>query len=251
MGRVVHGDRWKAMLLDVATSTLLWLQQMDQMTGAAAFYLFFVGWTMLCLPSTVVEISAGFLFPYPLALAVDVAGKSTGACISFQISRALGHRVQHWLSTAQGRLLQLQTLIAHSPFTASCVIRAAPLPAPLKNYGMGLLPPSLLSTTVYNWSTFLTGIPFSMIWCYLGNSASSLQETLSGEARDKLPIRTIAPCVALLLLLVLTTRAAANYLAAAEPTTVAAKHSAQAAACTSTAAESPNPFRVVRRKQTT
>jgi hypothetical protein len=67
---------------------------------------------------------------------------------------------------------------------AMCVIRVAPIPLGVKNYGLSLVhfPNDNYPFVKYFWSCFLVGLPFSVMWGMTGHGASSLVEIVSRYA---------------------------------------------------------------------
>ena len=61
------------------------------------------------------------------------------------------------------------------------MIRVAPLPLGVKNYGLSLVPfpNDKYPVVTYFWSCFLVGLPFSIMWGMTGHGASSLMEIVS------------------------------------------------------------------------
>ncbi len=71
-----------------------------------------------------------------------------------------------------------------SIYQAMCVIRVAPIPLGVKNYGLSLVsfPNDKYPFVKYFWSCFLVGLPFSIMWGMTGHGASSLVEIVSKYA---------------------------------------------------------------------
>jgi len=173
--------------------------------GLVYYTLFLGAWTMCCLPTTPVEIAAGFTWSTASASAASSVGKTLGSCSAFAISRLLLLPVLSRSSGgAHGPLRQrvrrgidaffssLGSAIRTQPFWTVGLIRAAPLPIALKNYGLGLSPE--LPGSVFCLMTLLVNIPFSIAWALTGSSASSLQEAVqSGDAGSSSGEGRLAP----------------------------------------------------------
>lgn len=67
------------------------------------------------------------------------------------------------------------------PAQAMCVIRVAPIPLGVKNYGLSLVsfPGDRYPVAEYVWACILVGTPFSIVWCFTGHGASSLVEIVA------------------------------------------------------------------------
>lgn len=65
-----------------------WMQARAPMS-ALYFCGFMALWVALCLPSTPVELTAGFVFGFPLAFAALAVGKPLGCCIAFGLGRCI------------------------------------------------------------------------------------------------------------------------------------------------------------------
>merc|ERR1712018_759252 len=69
--------------------TIRWLKA-HQLEGGFAFIGLFCVWITLGLPSTVFELTSGFLFPIWLAIMLSTTGKNMGNSLSFAIGRYMG-----------------------------------------------------------------------------------------------------------------------------------------------------------------
>lgn len=65
-----------------------WMQARAPVS-AVYFCGFMALWVALCLPSTPVELTAGFVFGFPLAFAALAVGKPLGCCIAFGLGRCI------------------------------------------------------------------------------------------------------------------------------------------------------------------
>ena len=165
-------------------------------------------WTLLCLPTTPVELAAGLSFPLVTCTAMSATGKTIGSLLALLLGRRLlkplisrylaaeggggalhrsvlrvaswqGHRPAAWppRTNPPGAWLQvsvrgcgttvqrmpnacdfarspprhrhlLRELREH-PLQTMSLLRAAPLPTPLKIYGLSLFPAELIPLTSY------------------------------------------------------------------------------------------------------
>mmetsp|Transcript_7522 Transcript_7522/g.24107 ORF Transcript_7522/g.24107 Transcript_7522/m.24107 type:complete len:249 (-) Transcript_7522:320-1066(-) len=167
-------------------------EQLQQHPHGLLYYvLFLAGWTLCCLPTTPVEIAAGFTWSVGLSSTASSLGKTIGSCTAFALSRLLlAPLLSRSPATAAGplrrradaMLTQLGGAVRDRPFRTVFLLRAAPLPIALKNYGLGLMPS--LPSPVFVLMTFAVNVPFSVAWALAGTSASSLQEALQGGGGD-------------------------------------------------------------------
>ncbi len=67
------------------------------------------------------------------------------------------------------------------PLQTIGLLRAAPLPTPIKIYGLSLLPPELVPAPTFFWACLVINTAWSFLWSLTGSSASSLQDALSGS----------------------------------------------------------------------
>ena len=141
-------------------------------------------WTLLCLPTTPIELSAGFIFPLWVSTLMSVAGKTAGSVIALLIGRRLFRPVIVRLikrseggSRTYGHLLRE---LRERPIQTMGLLRAAPLPTPFKIYGLCLLPEKLVPLHTYFMVALIINSCWSLVWSLTGSSASSVQEALSG-----------------------------------------------------------------------
>ncbi len=142
--------------------------------------------------------------------------------------------------------------LEHHPWQIGFLIRLLPIPISIKNYGLACLPASACPFHVFMLTTFVAGVPFTVAWVYLGESARSLLEALQGKGEGltrhgayaqelSFLLVGLAVAIALVLLLRRYTRKYSRLLAereAAAEAEAAAKASLAAAAAAATGAGS-------------
>ena len=204
--------------------------------GLLAYSGFLCVWTTLALPTTPIEIVAGFSFKNNVvgSSVASTAGKTTGAVIAFIIGRWLMAPLSRLRGKAPGPgggsalvvsggfvgrfgelIKRLEQAIVLRPVQTIGMIRAAPIPgarpsatqsrvrsptppylppcslipppqaarvrtAAVKNFGLSLLPSSVVPLSTFALATFLMNIPFSVAWSLAGKSAGTLQDAMSG-----------------------------------------------------------------------
>lgn len=174
---------------------------------SAVYYSLIVAlWIVLCLPSTIIELAAGLLYSYPVAIVCLTVGKQLGCGIAFLIARwvtspelrsacCLPRHHRHAAAAPESnhssgsrrskrsRTIQAMFLaLHHHPWQITFLIRLLPIPISLKNFGMGCIPGCPFH--IFMACTLVAGIPFTVAWVYLGESCRSLLEALQGKGDD-------------------------------------------------------------------
>jgi len=215
--------------------------------GLVLYTCFLSVWTTLALPTTPIEIIAGFCFPLAGAVAASTAGATMGAMCAFILGRRLSashcvpkckRRWQPKMAANDGRLVPachqcandeeaadqcslaktakeklpvhisllegLEHSLAQRPVHTIAVIRAAPIPSALKNYGLSLFPPSVVPFETFTLVTLVMKVPFSIAWALTGQSASTLQDAMSGNTGEEGRMQRLVFQLTILLFLFLT-----------------------------------------------
>lgn len=186
-------------MLDGVLSLFVFLQTQGSL-GAFYYSLFLVLWTLVCLPTTPLEVAAGYIFRASPArsIAASIVGKSIGSILAFIVGRwvvarfalldersapSAGSAPTSVLGRARqlGRLLQAALL--SRPVQTITMVRASPMPIAIKNYGLAALPEHVVPVRTFVLVTMCVNVPYSVAWSLTGSSASSLQDAISGEAR--------------------------------------------------------------------
>jgi len=173
--------------------------------GLLVYSCFLSVWTTLALPTTPIEIIAGFSFSLFGSAIAATAGKTFGAVLAFLMGRWLAgpaSRLLTWFrggqqptradagsaggtpSSLDGFRRQLETSLRQRPVQTIGIIRAAPIPAAVKNYGLSLFPSSVVPLSTFGAVTFCMNMPFSLAWSLAGKSASNLQDAMSGNTGE-------------------------------------------------------------------
>lgn len=175
--------------LDVASITRLgdWVLSFGTFVGPLVFAALFALATPLMLPNTMLTLMGGVLFaPLPLwvACAASTAGSTVGAVAAFLLGRyVLQNSVREWLASQPlfrgvDRALAAPGLRS---FMLLLLLRISPvIPGGVFNYALGLTRVSLLP---YALSALLGRLPLLVLWTYVGRSAGSLAEALSGGSK--------------------------------------------------------------------
>jgi len=141
--------------------------------GYGLLLLFFFCVVCLSLPTTPVELSAGFIYGPIWGCVAGVIGKTVGCLIAFYIGQFLGKKMGWKVPEAlQSRMPALKS----QPLVTMIGIRVAPLPLGVKNYGLALCEVPVSS---YVSASLIVNIPFSCLWGSLGASCASLGDALN------------------------------------------------------------------------
>jgi uncharacterized membrane protein YdjX (TVP38/TMEM64 family) len=134
-------------------------------TGLVIYTVFFILWTMTAGITTPVETAAGLAFGVRNGLLCNIIGKTGGAILSFLLGR-------HFLSTYVNRKLKHNELlqlvdesIEDNPIGVSLMVRFAPLPEFVKNFGLSVLN---VKVRYFILAVVVHGIPFTCLWTCLG-----------------------------------------------------------------------------------
>mmetsp|Transcript_4384 Transcript_4384/g.11362 ORF Transcript_4384/g.11362 Transcript_4384/m.11362 type:complete len:272 (-) Transcript_4384:375-1190(-) len=184
-----------------------WLQTQGPI-GVVYYTLFLTAWTVACLPTTPLEISAGYTFSSRSAVIASVTGKTLGSVAAFMLGRTFiapvlarrraaaaaaaaawdaAHPHEHHSHShcRWGRLANLTSHLQHAlaaaPAETIAMVRASPTPIAIKNYGLSLMPLDVVPTPVFAAITLAVNVPYSIAWSLTGSSASSLQDAVNGE----------------------------------------------------------------------
>jgi hypothetical protein len=156
-------------------------------------------WTLLCLPTTPIELASGFVFPLWASTAMSVTGKTCGSILALLLGRRL---LRPFVSRLVDRICGgggaatggTESAVVHRhivaelrerPITTMSILRAAPLPTPLKIYGLCLVPPELVPLRTYGGVALVINSVWSLLWCLTGSSASSLQDAVNGAGGSR------------------------------------------------------------------
>ena len=120
--------------------------------GRISYVLLLALYTALCLPTTPVELAAGFIFPLTTSTLLSMTGKTMGSVGALLLGRRLLRPLMIRLFHSSGsRPLRKHLLkeLRERPLQTMSLMRAAPLPTPFKLYGLALLPEELVPVSSY------------------------------------------------------------------------------------------------------
>lgn len=131
---------------------VLGLQQLKGLgfLGHCVYVLLLSMWTMLCLPTTPVELAAGFIFPLVPSTAMSVAGKTAGSIGALLLGRRLVKPlISKLMSSSSPLYSHLLRELRQRPIQTMSLLRGAPLPTPIKLYGLSMLPAELVPLSTF------------------------------------------------------------------------------------------------------
>lgn len=137
--------------------------------GPATYLVFFalyIALASLSFPTTPLNITAGILFMYPVAVGIALIAGNIAAVISFLLARYFAQdAVKRYLSHMKNAENILE-LVKQEGFKLVFLVRLNPfIPASVKNFGFGV---TAISLKKYVLATLLGQIPLVMIYTYLG-----------------------------------------------------------------------------------
>lgn len=164
-------------------SVIQWIKQQG-FIGYVYFDLFMIGWIVLCLPSTPIELVCGFLFGIYRSFILSITAKTLGSFFSFLIGKYLLHKfINKKISNSNKLLYVVSVALQESPFRILLLVRLTALPLAVKNYGLSALE---ISNHIFLLSTFIGSIPYSLAWTYFGSISKDLFQILGFENKGEI-----------------------------------------------------------------
>lgn len=157
---------------DIQTSLVSKLNDLAQSgtKGMLIYTVLFMLWTMFVGIITQVETASGMVFPLRKAIILSAIGKTIGAfslyiCGKYLFKDYAAEKMKNnkWME-------KMNASFSSHPFSVALIWRFSPLPEFVKDIG-----PSLVSglRTRYQILAILThGLPFTCLWCVMGNEAA-------------------------------------------------------------------------------
>jgi uncharacterized membrane protein YdjX (TVP38/TMEM64 family) len=160
-----------ATLLLAALDHLLDLKEVMAEAGALSAILFVVGGIIaivLLVPSTPLMIVGGILFGPIFGAILSLGAASTGAFVSFMISRHYGAgRLERWLKGHASKVYEYESKLAHNAFFTIFFMRMMPfVPKGPTNYFLGM---SCVKVREYVLGTSLGLAPGAFAYAYVGD----------------------------------------------------------------------------------
>jgi uncharacterized membrane protein YdjX (TVP38/TMEM64 family) len=196
--------------VEVATRAIIFMQTQGRL-GLVAYGGMLSLCTLCCLPTTPLEVAAGYLFPVAGSTAAGCVGKTIGCIAAFVVGRQLAGQLQlhRYMSKSFGPKIEL--MLRKRPYQTIGMIRGAPMPGAIKNFGLSLFPPEVVPIQTFSLITLLMNLPFSLAWSLAGNSCNSLQEAMSGGGNSAKTKQLLAQLAVLVFVLVGMSQLARHY----------------------------------------
>ena len=151
--------------------------------GPVYYALLLAIWVMMCLPCSVLEIVPGFLFGWPIGVAVALSGKLLGNFGSILLGRSLLRSWARRTLLPKSRVLRAMARVVQparggEAWKAILLCRVTYMPMMIKNYGLAAMG---ASTTTCLACGLASGLPFAILWAYIGTQCKSLLAVVAGE----------------------------------------------------------------------
>lgn len=171
------------------TCQLLLSQVMSLLEGAGplgymCFMLCFTAWVVVCLPTTPIEVAAGYMYGPVWGPMSGLLCKTVGSYVALISARLVGQR-RGW--TLPDRLKPKLDMLNKQPVATMISIRLAPLPLAVKNYGLAFTD---VSSPAYIFAASVVNTPFSIMWGAIGASCPSLAEALNSDSPSRFTAST-------------------------------------------------------------
>ncbi|CCI44416.1 unnamed protein product [Albugo candida] len=151
---------------------LVGILRKHQFAGSIIYVCTFTILIVICFPSTMLELLAGYIFDVKLGLPLAMLGKMCGCVASFCIGRYFCQkRVRRYMENGHPFFLSLEALLQQRECLIVFLTRIAFFPIAIKNYGLSVLN---VSWIIFFVAALLTGIPYSILWVYSGHMAQHL-----------------------------------------------------------------------------
>lgn len=169
--------------------------------GFMALLVGFSAWVCFSLPTTPIELAAGFVYGPVWGCVCGTICKTAGSCAALLLVRAVGQRYGWKLP---GFFKDKIAALRNRPFLTMIGVRLAPIPLGVKNYGLALCE---VGAAPYTGAALAVNMPFSMLWATAGASCRSLSEALSmdhapSNGISRLLLGKVLPALAITFMLV-------------------------------------------------
>lgn len=172
-----------------------WIDERPIALAATMFVLLFVVWVLCWLPTTILELTAGFIFGIWWGCLVSTLGKVFGGGATFLVARYCAKQyvtehivVQTPILVALSRLLEehevhtvflVISLASHGCGSHGCYVQIMLcfLNYSLKTSSLGTLP---CRAAVFLCAVTCTGAPFALVGAHLGASLKTIAEAAGG-----------------------------------------------------------------------
>jgi uncharacterized membrane protein YdjX (TVP38/TMEM64 family) len=160
-------------------SSMAWIQANPAM-GAMLLPLALAVSIPLCLPSPGFEILAGSMFGIVTGTLLCVVGKTLGQLIAFLAAKWFGKdRISGYMQTNFPTFAALATVLQSSSWKPLLLIQVANVPHLVKCYGLAIAD---ISTYRFAVSSALGGLPYAILWAYIGHHSKNLVASSNSDA---------------------------------------------------------------------
>ena len=200
-----------------AQNILLWFEGLGPM-GPIYFTLGLSLAVIIMIPTPLIKVSAGAIFPFWIAAAANFIASLVGGLIAFLLGRWLFRESIQRSLMSDSRLQNIEQALTNDAMKISILVRLSPLiPDEWLNYLMSATPVSLRVYMVSNCS----GIVYSLAYAYYGHALGRFALNSSGiDEMSSTPlgnVMLILGIIASILATVMVTRASMKALKEAIP----------------------------------
>mmetsp|Transcript_4480 Transcript_4480/g.5177 ORF Transcript_4480/g.5177 Transcript_4480/m.5177 type:complete len:306 (+) Transcript_4480:181-1098(+) len=158
----------------------------DNGKGAVIYAFFFVGGIIIGIPATILELGAAIIFEeIYITIIVCTIAKNTGNIIMFFIGlKCLRGWVERNMLVPENIMMRaLARVVEQKPLRYATMWGFAYVPIWTKNYGLPVLGCPLLQFVI---AGNVSGIPYTVLWALIGNTARDAILSTEGESNDTL-----------------------------------------------------------------
>lgn len=126
----------------------------------------------LCIPSPGFEILAGSVFGIVMGTVLSVVGKTLGQLLAFAMARRFGKdKLTGYMQSRFPTFAALATVLQSESWKPLLLIQVANVPHLVKCYGLAIAD---VSTYRFAVSSAAGGLPYAVLWAYLGHHSRGL-----------------------------------------------------------------------------
>lgn len=134
--------------------------------GVLVFYVIYVACALIGIPRTLLNVAAGVLFSFPVAIASVLAAAATSYALTFTIARTVARDWVKQRLAGAPNVRKLMDLVDEEGFKLVLLIRMNPfIPGVLKGYGFGT---TNIPFFTYLVASILGFLPIALSHVYLG-----------------------------------------------------------------------------------
>ncbi|CAK4078513.1 unnamed protein product [Aphanomyces euteiches] len=160
-------------------NTVEW-EQKHQIWGGLIFMIVYAVCIILCCPSTLFDLTAGYLFGFGFGNVVALGGKTFGSVVAFLIGRyVMKDTVRQKLQEGQPMFRAWALLLDRDQLQFVVLLQLAYIPIFIKNYGLAILH---IPFGLFLWTSIFIGGARTVLTVYIGHSVTKMAHLFSGEA---------------------------------------------------------------------